>query len=52
MDRELVVQRLASLVPGVDAVGLNAGNNQAIDQAWNLLDLGETEWWRLWEHPW
>jgi hypothetical protein len=51
-DRELVAHKFASLVPGVDAPRLEAGNAAAIDQAWNLLDLGRTEWWRMWKHDW
>ena len=48
-DRELVVGRLAGLVPGVDAPGLLGGDREALDRAWNLLGLGETEWWRMWK---
>jgi FecR protein len=51
-DRDLVAQRFAALVPGSDAAALRAGNGQAIDQAWNLLGLGRTEWWRMWKHGW
>jgi hypothetical protein len=51
-DRHLVVERFANLVPGADIAGLEAGNGGAIDQAWNLLDLGRTEWWRMWKHGW
>jgi hypothetical protein len=51
-DRQRVVQRFASLVPGADVAGLEAGNRTAIDNAWNLLGLGQTEWWRTWKHAW
>lgn len=51
-DRDLVVQRFAALVPGIDSTGLQAGNSHAIDQAWNLLGLGGADWWRMWKHNW
>jgi hypothetical protein len=51
-DRDLVVQRFAALVPGIDSAGLKAGNRNSIDQAWNLLGLGGADWWRLWKHNW
>lgn len=51
-DRDSVVRRFADLVPGVDAGGLQAGRSSAIDQAWNQLALGGTEWWRMWKRSW
>jgi hypothetical protein len=51
-DRDLVVQRFAALVPGIDSSGLDAGNSRAIDQAWNQLGLGGADWWRMWKHNW
>ena len=51
-DRDLVVQRFASLVPGIDSAGLEAGNSTAADQAWNMLGLGGADWWRMWKHKW
>jgi hypothetical protein len=48
-DREMVVTRFASLIPGVDEPGLLAGNSAAEDGAWNLLGLGDTDWWRMWK---
>jgi hypothetical protein len=51
-DRGLVVQRFAALVPGADSAGLAAGKSAAIDQAWNMLGLGATDWWRMWKHNW
>jgi hypothetical protein len=51
-DRDLVVRRFAELAPGIDAAGLKAGNSAAVDQAWNLLGLGKTDWWRMWKHNW
>jgi hypothetical protein len=51
-DRELVVHGFDRLVPGADLAGLQAGHAKAIDQAWDLLGLGQTEWWRMWKHGW
>jgi hypothetical protein len=51
-DRELVVQRFADLIPGIDSAGLRAGNSSSIDQAWNMLGLGGADWWRMWKHNW
>jgi len=51
-DRDLVVQRFAALVAGVDSAGLRAGNSGAIDQAWNRLGLGGADWWRMWKRNW
>jgi FecR protein len=51
-DRELAVQRFAVLVPGANVAGLLGGQSEAIDQAWDLLGLGRTEWWRSWKHDW
>jgi hypothetical protein len=51
-DRDLVVQRLAAFIPGIDSSGLKAGNSKAIDQAWNMLALGGADWWRMWKHNW
>jgi hypothetical protein len=51
-DRQYVAERFASLVPGVYIAGLETGNRTAIDNAWNLLGLGRTEWWRTWKHAW
>jgi hypothetical protein len=47
-----VAQRLAVLVPEVDAAGLERGDAAAINQAWNALGLGSADWWRTWKHPW
>jgi hypothetical protein len=51
-DRDLVARRFAELTPGIDAAGLDAGNRAAVDQAWNSLGLGKTDWWRMWKHNW
>jgi hypothetical protein len=50
--RRQVAQRLAALVPAADAAGLERGDPAAINEAWNALGLGSTEWWRTWKHPW
>lgn len=55
-DRDLVVQRFATILPGADSselrAGLRAGKSGAFDQAWNLLGLGGADWWRMWKHNW
>ncbi|MBY0505546.1 MAG: FecR family protein [Bryobacteraceae bacterium] len=51
-ERNLVVQRFAVLIPGLDIAGLNRGDAAAINQAWDALGLGATGWWRSWKHPW
>ena len=28
------------------------GDHDAIDGVWNVLDLGNTDWWRGWERQW
>jgi hypothetical protein len=28
------------------------GDPSAIDEMWNALDLGDTNWWRTWKRPW
>lgn len=54
-DRDLVIQRFASLVPEADSgliSALRAGKSAAFDEAWTLLGLGGAEWWRMWKHHW
>ena len=51
-EKRQVAQRLAALVAGVDAVGLERGDPAAITAAWNALGLGTVDWWRSWKHPW
>jgi len=33
----------------VDVTGLSGKEPAALDEAWNLLGLGGTEWWRTWK---
>jgi hypothetical protein len=51
-DRDLVVQKLGDLIPGINSSGLRSGDSRAVDQAWNLLGLGATDWWRMWKRDW
>jgi hypothetical protein len=51
-EREQVVRTFARIVPKADAAGLRAGNPAALDAAWNLLELGDTGWWRTWKRDW
>jgi FecR-like protein len=51
-ERGRVYDRLASLVtPPASASrdAILAGNQQALDQWWDALDLGTTTWWKLWK---
>jgi hypothetical protein len=43
---------LVSLPPVVTRDAILAGNEQALDAAWNALELGDTTWWREWKRPW
>ena len=51
-DRERVVRTFALLVPKADTAGLLRRDPAAIDAAWNLLELGDTGWWRTWKQEW
>ncbi len=53
--RERVYERLAALLPppaGVTREGVLKRDRRMLDLWWNQLGLGDTELWRLWEHPW
>jgi len=53
--RGRVFYRLSTLValPGtVTREAILNGKPQALDAAWNALDLGNTSWWREWKQPW
>lgn len=50
-----VFDRLAALVRLPDQVtrqAVLAGDQPAIDGAWNALGLGATDWWRKWKRTW
>ena len=50
-----VFDRFATLVtlpPGVKRALILQGDSNAIDAAWNALDLGSTDWWRSWKRRW
>jgi FecR protein len=52
-ERAKVYDRLAALVPppsGVTRDGVLSANQKMLDLWWNALGLGDTSWWRLWEH--
>ena len=53
-DRGAVFDRLAVLVGGPAGIreAAIAGDRGALDQLWNLLDLGSTEFWRGWKRRW
>lgn len=51
-ERGRVYDRLAELLPppqSVTRAGVLAGDRAMIDAWWEKLDLGSSEWWRLWK---
>jgi hypothetical protein len=53
--RAQVFDRFAGLVnlpPQATREAVLRGDGQAIDAAWNALDLGNTDWWREWKRQW
>ena len=53
--RGAVFDRFATLVhlpEQVTKAAVLRGDAEAIDGAWNALDLGETTWWRNWKRSW
>lgn len=44
--------RLVTLPPGVKRMAVLRGDQDAIDTAWDALDLGSTGWWRGWKRHW
>ncbi len=53
-ERPLVFDRLAKLIPPpakVTREGILRGDRSMIDAWWDALELGDTEWWRLWKGP-
>jgi Putative zinc-finger/FecR protein len=49
-----VYDRLARLIPlpkGVTREGILRGDRAMIDAWWDQLELGDTEWWRMWKGP-
>ena len=49
-----VYDRLARLVPPPKSVyreGVLRGDRAMIDAWWDELELGDTEWWRMWKGP-
>jgi hypothetical protein len=43
---------LVTLPPDVSRKSILHGDRNAIDAAWNALDLGDTSWWREWKRQW
>jgi hypothetical protein len=53
--RDRVYDRLAAFVPpppGVTRDGVAAGNRRMLEQWWDHLGFGDTEWWHLMSRPW
>jgi Putative zinc-finger/FecR protein len=49
-----VYDRLARLIPppkSVSREGILLGDRSMIDSWWDALELGDTEWWRMWKGP-
>jgi len=44
--------RLVKLPPTVSREAVLRGDAEAVDAAWNALDLGSTDWWREWKRKW
>jgi hypothetical protein len=54
-EREQVFNRLSALVAlpaEANRAAVLRGDQQAIDAAWNALNLGDTNWWRDWKRAW
>ena len=54
-DRAQVAQAFTERVrlpATVSREGLLAGDRKALDQAWDALDVGSTQWWRTWKRRW
>lgn len=53
--RDRVFDRLASFVPPpawVTREGIRDGRREMLDQWWDKLGLGTTNWWRTWKQEW
>ena len=53
--RDRVYDRLAQVVPpppGVTREGVRAGNQRMLEQWWDSLGFGDTQWWHLMSRPW
>ena len=53
--RDRVFERLAAFIPppaGVTLAGVRDGSQPMLDRWWDELNLGSTNWWRLWEQEW
>ena len=48
-DRFAALVRLPATVTKERVVG---GDREALDAAWDALDLGDTDWWRHWRREW
>lgn len=54
-ERIAVFRRLSELVAipaSVSETAIERGDPRAMDATWNALELGDTAWWRGWEHRW
>ncbi len=44
--------QLAHMPAGVTRAAIERGDADALDRAWEALDLGSASWWRGWERRW
>lgn len=44
--------QLAPMPPSVTRAAIERGDSDALDRAWEALDLGSATWWRGWERKW
>lgn len=54
-DRARVFDRFSQLAPMPSSVtreAIERGDRDALDRAWEALDLGSAAWWRGWERRW
>ncbi|MCX6590789.1 MAG: hypothetical protein NTZ56_04625 [Acidobacteria bacterium] len=52
-ERTAIFDRLAQLIPLPPVrAEIIRGEPSARDAVWNALQLGHTDWWRTWKHPW
>jgi hypothetical protein len=54
-DRDRVFDRLSGVAPpppNVTREGIRAGDRRMLDDWWNALNLGTSEWWTLWTQEW
>jgi hypothetical protein len=46
------LSELVAIPASVSETAIERGDPRAMDATWNALELGDTAWWRGWEHRW